>query len=258
MNVTFDTNTFDKVVRPYAKDPENPLFVKIHEAIKLRHIEGFICDSMITLEGIKADDRAKVFGSTLLASKITSDGNSSKIQLDLKMEQPLRRPLHPKQAERFAAALDFGIKLIGAPRIGMPRVEAPNGDPYAVETEAALSVRLDRFHNIAEAIEQRGLGSIPAQQLAKRFAGRNPPSNPWFKILGASQDIHETREVARAVAEWADGDSIAAHYGYANDIFCTGDEAGSGHLSILDSVNRAWLSTYGIRFATLQGLAAAL
>src|SRR5580704_1053326 len=155
MRVTFDTNTFDKAVRPllYPKDPDNSLFVKIHEAIKRCRIEGFICDSMITLEGIKADDRAKVFGSTSLNSKITPDEVSSVIRVDLKMEQPLRQPLHPKQAERFAAALDLGIKLIGAPRAGMPRLGNHNGDdPYAVETEDALSTRISRFHDIAEAI----------------------------------------------------------------------------------------------------------
>jgi hypothetical protein len=262
MRVTFDTNTFDKAVRPllYPKDPDNSLFVKIHEAIKRCRIEGFICDSMITLEGIKADDRAKVFGSTSLNSKITPDEVSSVIRVDLKMEQPLRQPLHPKQAERFAAALDLGIKLIGAPRAGMPRLGNHNGDdPYAVETEDALSTRISRFHDIAEAIERRGLGSVPAKRLALNFAGRAAPSNPWFKILGTVQDIHESREVARAIAEWADGDSIAAHYGYGNDVFCTGDEAKSGNISIFDSANRAWLAnTYGIRFATLKELAAAL
>lgn len=261
MKVTFDTNTFDKAVRPalYAKDPHNALFVKIHEAIKSGQVEGFICDTMITLEGIKVDDRASVFGSTSLNTTRRSDEKGSTIQLTLRMDQSLRQPVHPKQAERFAAAVDFGIKLLGAPRIGMPRVELPDGDPYAVETEAALAARIDRFHDLGRAIEQRELGSIPAKKVAQRFAARAAPSNPWFKILGAARDIHETREVARAVAEWPDGDSIAAHYGYANDVFCTGDEAGSGRPSILDSANRAWLeSTYGIRFATLQGLAAAI
>jgi hypothetical protein len=34
IKVTFDTNTFDKVVRPhvYAKDPEHGSFAKVHEA----------------------------------------------------------------------------------------------------------------------------------------------------------------------------------------------------------------------------------
>jgi hypothetical protein len=70
---------------------------------------------------------------------------------------------------------------------------------------------------------------------------------------------HETREVARAIAEWSDGDSVAAHYGYGNDFFCTGDEARPGHPSILDAANRAWLTAdFSVCFCTIPELAACL
>ena len=50
------------------------------------------------------------------------------------------------------------------------------------------------------------------------------PLGPWFKSFGNAKDIHEKREVARGVAEWADGDSVAArNYGYGNDFFCSLD-----------------------------------
>jgi hypothetical protein len=261
IKVTFDTNAFDKAVRPdvYAKEPDHDHFVKVCRAIKDGRVAGYICETMITLEGIKVDDRAKVFGSSTLVSKIGVQDNSSAIHIDLKMEQPLRTELHPKQAERFVAALDMGFKLLGAPRVGMPRVELPGSNPYAVETDAELPERLDRYFVVAEAIEHRGLGSIRAKQLAGRLAATSGATTPWFKVLGMAQDIHETREVARAIAEWADADSIAAHHGYGNDLFCTLDEARPGHPSVLDPANRAWLTaTYGIRFADLRELAASL
>ena len=68
------------------------------------------------------DDRAEVFGSTTLASRMAQEGPET-IHVNLRTEQPLRSPLHPKQAERFGAALAVGMKFLGAPRIGMPRVE---------------------------------------------------------------------------------------------------------------------------------------
>jgi hypothetical protein len=119
---------------------------------------------------------------------------------------------------------------------------------------------LDRYFELAQAVEDRGLGSVRAQQLARRFANAaQTMSGPWFKALGAARDIHETREVARAIAEWSDGDSIAAHYGYGNDFFCTGDEARPGHPSILDAANRAWLTAdFGVRFCAIPELAARL
>jgi hypothetical protein len=259
MKVTFDTNTFDKAARPhvYAKAPDHGSFVKIHEALKVGHLAGFLCDTIVTLEGIKVDDRAEVFGSTTLAANMVQE-NPETIHINLRTEQPLRAPVHPKQAERFSAALAMGMKFLGTPRVGMPRVEVLNVNPYVEESEEQLIKRLDRFFKLAKAIEDRGLGSIQAQQLAQRLANASQTMpTPWFKALGDARDVHETREVARAIAEWADGDSIAAHYGYGNDFFCTGDEARRGHVSILDAVNRAWLTTdFGIRFSTLRELAA--
>lgn len=259
LKVTFDTNTFDKAVRPqvYVKDPDHGNFVKVQEAVKDGRIAGFLCDVIVTLEGIKVDDRAEVFGSTTLATNIAEEGPEI-IRVNLRTEQPLRSPLHPKQAEQFGAALALGMRFLGAPRIGMSRVEVPNANPYATESEEQLSTRLNRYHELAEAIKARELGSIPAQRLAKQLANTaHIMPTPWFKALGAARDIHEKREVARAIAEWSDGDSIAAHYGYGNDFFCTGDVARRGRASILDAAHRAWLTAdFGVRFCTLRELAA--
>src|SRR5256885_1820430 len=73
-----------------------------------------------------------------------------------------------------------------------------------------------------------------------RYAGRRETAQgPWFTGLGAAKDIHARREVARAVAQWADGDSVAAHYAYGNDIFCTLDggkaETRRGEPAVLDA-----------------------
>jgi hypothetical protein len=112
IKITFDTNTFDKVVRPqvYARDPDHGRFMVIHEAIKDRRIAGFLCDAIVTLEGIKVDDRAEVLGSTTLTSEVAEEGPET-IRVDLCAEEPLRSPLHHKQAERFVAALALGINF---------------------------------------------------------------------------------------------------------------------------------------------------
>jgi hypothetical protein len=112
IKVTFDTNTFDKAARPhvYAKDPDHGSFVKVHEGVKDGRVKGFLSDPIVTLEGIKVDDRADVFGSTALASRITEEGCDT-IHVNLRTEQPLRSPLHPKQAERLGAALALGDEV---------------------------------------------------------------------------------------------------------------------------------------------------
>jgi hypothetical protein len=257
MRVTFDTNTFDKASRPaiYSRDPEHDGMIVVHEALKCGDIQGFISDTMITLEGITNAQRATVFGNTQTSSSFAQTAEDT-FTITITPEQVDRAPLHPKQAERFIEAFALGIRLLGAPRIGMPRAEEQF---YAVENPAMLGERLNRFFDILTKIEARGLGSSRAQAIAARFAGRESARSPWFTALGAATDIHETREVARAVAEWADGDSVAAHYAYGNHIFCTLDggkaETRRGEPAVLDADNRAWLTKeFGLQFSTLSEL----
>jgi hypothetical protein len=258
MRITFDTNTFDKASRPtiYPQNPELQEMIVVHEALKRGDIQGFLSDTALTLEGITNDQRATVFGSTQTRSSLTQTAEDT-FTITITPEQVDRAPLHPKQGERFIEAFSLGIRLLGAPRIGMPRAEEQF---YAVEDAAMLGERLNRFFKLVREIEARGLGSSRAQGIAARFAGRESAQGPWFRALGAASDIHETREVARAVAEWADGDSVAAHYAYGNNIFCTLDggkaETRRGEPAVLDVSNRAWLTEeFGIQFSTLGELA---
>ena len=259
LRVTFDTNTFDKVVRPnvYARDPNHADFVAVHEALKRGDILGFISETIITFEGIGKDQRASVFGTTELRSR-TEQVSDDTFVITMTPEQAARPPVHPKQAERFVAAFDLGFRLLmGAPRIGKPSVE---GDFYVSETPEALTQRLDRCVSILRAIEARGVGFSRAEALAEHWADRAAPNEPWYRVLGTARDIGEKREVARAIAEWSDADSIGAHYAYANDLFCTFDEAAAegrrGDAAVLDAENRQWLSSnFGIRFASRGDLA---
>jgi hypothetical protein len=136
LRVTFDTNTFDKVVRPnvYAKDPNYPEFVTVNDALKRGDILGFISETIITLEGVGKDQRAPVFGTTDLRSR-TEQVSEDPFMITKTPEQSARQLVHPKQVERFVAAFDLGVRLLGTPRIGMPRVE---GDFYALETPEDL------------------------------------------------------------------------------------------------------------------------
>lgn len=258
LTITFDTNTLDKVSRPalYSKDLGHAEMIEVHDALKRGDIQGFICDTALTLEGIGVDHRATVLGGTVARSSFAQQSEDT-FSLSIAPEQPDRRPVHPKQAERFREAFGLGLRLLGTPRVGMPRAEEQF---YTVEDPARIGQRLDRQVDLAREMEGRGLGCGRAQALAARLGGNTPPLGPWFKSFGNAKDIHEKREVARGVAEWADGDSVAAHYGYGNDFFCSLDsgkgESKRGDLAILDAVNRAWLSAdYGIQFITVIELA---
>jgi len=157
------------------------------------------------------------------------------------------------------AAISLGMRALGSPpRIGMQRIEDPGHTIYIDEPdEAQLGARLDKSVEVVQEMETRGVGVAQAQRLAEQFARRDNVNESWFRSLGRARDRNEDRAVQRAIAEWADGDSIASHIGYGLDLFCTEDIGNSaGASSILDNRNRAWLtSTYGIVFVTLTELA---
>jgi hypothetical protein len=259
MRVTFDSNVYDKVVRPamYPRDPEIREMIVVHQALKDGRIQGFTCETVITLEGIGRDDRAMVFGSTHSRRSVAQIAEDT-FAITLTTEQPDRRPVHPKQRERLIEAFRLGVRLLGAPRVGIPQAETQF---HVIEDPAMQHQRLGRFVSLLRQIEERGLGSARAVKIAARYVPPEDLKRLWFTALGAAaKDITERREIARAVAEWADADTIAAHYGYGNDVFCTLDfakaETKRGEPAVFDSDNRAWLThNFGIQFVTLARLA---
>ncbi|MCU1312744.1 MAG: hypothetical protein JWM54_501 [Acidobacteriaceae bacterium] len=115
-------------------------------------------------------------------------------------------------------------------------------DEHDVPTSTA---RGNRWGKILQTIEQRGVGAAALAALDEELRKPNSES-----------DAENT--FASAMGEWADGDSIAAHIAYGNDVFCTHDRSKSaGRKSILDADNREWLAErYNVEFATIEELAA--
>jgi hypothetical protein len=262
-SVTFDTNTVDKAARPerHPKDPAQADFQKVHDALKAGILRGLFCETVATLEGIQRVDRARVFGSTYLATRhsepeVQADGGIVH-RVNVEATQPGRRPLHEENARRLAVALRLGFRALPVPRIAMPRIDDPDKRIYIYEDENAVSPRLDRFFEAARAIEARGFGMVPITKIAARLANRAGVTEPWYSSLDRA-DSAEEKEISNAIAEWADGDTVAAHISFQVDYLCTGDRP-RARSSIFDPTERAWLAaTYGVRFVTISELAALL
>ena len=120
--------------------------------------------------------------------------------------------------------------------------------------------RMDKVNELATEIGARGVGHARAQLLGVSLSEGAGVCQPefWYQGLLRTEGSAERKQVNEAVAECADGDSIAAHYGHGIDLFCTEDFGKSARgASVLDACNRKWLSdTFGIRFVTLAELAA--
>jgi hypothetical protein len=288
MKATFDTNALDRAARPerHPKDPRQPDFIRLHEAIKAGRLKGYFSETIVTLEGIENKDRVDVLGHTQLSTEIQS-AEENTIHINVTPRQN-RKPLHHEVFARIEAARKIGMRALRGPaRPGWIRINDVDGSFFEPDrSEEGLSERLDRASRVASAIEARGVGFVVVKSLAAYFSERDradvaanqekafalveemlaraglhapriPVEEPWFTSLLRAKDIHEERQVQRAIAEWADADSVAAHVGYGIDFFCTEDEGKTGGASsVLDAANRAWLqATYSVKFVTLSGLA---
>src|SRR5271155_643227 len=105
MRVTFDTNALSDVITPETSQ-RSALGVaggkKVRAEVEAGHVQGFLCETLVTLEGIKNADRSTVFGSTAVDTAYqhgtAPDGNGV-TYINMRAEQTARKPLDQRQAD---------------------------------------------------------------------------------------------------------------------------------------------------------------
>lgn len=241
MKVTFDSNTYRRVVDPsvFGKDPNLPEFQKIHDAICNGRIEARVCETLATLEGIQKAQRGQYFSAAG-----TSRGS-------------LHPGLHPIVQKWREAAIVLGVRFMRAPRIGLERPPELKDSDFVQESDQEQSDRINKFMVLCRDLEGRGVGRAALTGIGSSIHNRVGTTGPWFSALNQAADIHEERRIQRGVGEWADGDTVAAHHAYGNDYLCTEDAGNSADgPSVFDHTTRAWLTAnYGVRFVTIKNLA---
>jgi hypothetical protein len=109
-------------------------------------------------------------------------------------------------------------------------------------------------------ILKRGVGRAVGIELGLKYSAHAGASKPelFQQGFGRACDRAERKRVAKVVREWADGNSVAAHYGFGIDLFCSEDfRRSTSGPSVLDFDSRNWLrEEFGIQFVTLAELAA--
>jgi hypothetical protein len=261
MRVTFDTNALNDLISPEtsqrgARGTANG--IKVRAAIEAGRVQGFFCETLVTLEGIQRKDRPSVLGSTRLESEIKPTGENT-INISLTVKQD-RKPLDSEFTVKIQSAKNLGLQALRAPaRMGWIRIKDEDGTFFAPDgSTTELLDRMDKVNEMATTIAVHGVGQASAVTLGLQLLAREgiPQPTLWFQGLRYAYGNSERQKVAKAVAEWADGDSVAAHYGYGNDLFCSEDFGkNASTASILDDDNRAWLTdTFGVRFVTMAQL----
>lgn len=268
MRVTFDTNTYRPVVEPdrYVNHPDHSIYVDLNHAIRGGRITPFIGEALFTIEAIRRAARAPYLAGrrplTQVAESSTPEGRI-KATATIGPDHAQHPGLSTREIERLETALQLGFRLLAQPRIGTPRPDPVRLDlyPERFASDADIDQRQVCFFEAVNAIEARGVGFAIAKAIGDRARKRARRPATWFELLEQDQFFNdeERKEIAAAVGEWVDGDNIAAHVAYCNEIFCTEDKAGKGRPSIMNADNRSWLGrTYGTRFATPRELQALL
>ncbi len=245
MKITFDSNTWRKVASPdnFPKDPIICDYKIIRDAINNGKIIPFISETVFTLEAIKKIDRKQFFKDykaiqTFYVSEL--DDGYVKIQFTIGPNPSAHPGNNDFLKEHFADAVSLGFNIINLPRVAGITNKDIEGYKYKMDTET-LTKYLEKVFEVGKRITEMEAGDFEINKLAIKY---NPHAG--LHGIGDAPDS-ENGIIAKAIAEWADGDSVASHIAIDGDYFCTNDQAlSSGVKSVFSVTNLAILKAeYG-------------
>jgi hypothetical protein len=232
MKITFDSNVWRWVVAPEDTPAHKDLSIyrEINRLCSDGLIDGYLSGSMFAWEAVTRPERKDVLNKdrgNIALSELEGVGDCLRRTITIGPDPTA----HPGTPEKFIyyleKARELGFKVMHIPRLGYlsnPDLTEMDWADYDVSIE-------ERFADVVEVIESWGCGMSQLQSIGHRYA------TDWLKAMEIAP-ASEIQKVATAVAEWADGDSIAIHLAYGNDIFCTEDNAkGAGQHSVMASKN---------------------
>lgn len=255
MKIIFDSNVWQIIAIPDEFPNEICLvdFKKIRQAIIDKRIEAFLSETVFTIEAIRKVERQNFFSSNKAKldfhETVTDDGV---INLGISIG-PVKgidfndRPILKKY---FDEAIKLGFKIVRLPRITGMVNEEIEIVRYKQEGEELYNFH-DKVFEVVQKIESRGAGMAQIQHIGKLYDTVN-----WIKGLKIAPET-EVNKIAKAAAEWADGDSVSISIALGCNFFCTRDQAkGAGIKSIFSLNNLTWLKNdYGFETILPEDLA---
>ena len=252
MKITFDSNIWRKVASPdkFPKEPSISDFRVINEAIGQKKIIPFLCETIFTLEAIQRKDRKNFFSD--YRPKFNTNVQESEngmIELLFSMgPDPSAHPgNNPYLESHLKDASEIGFKIIKFPRIS--GVINPDIDKYFYKHNDFATYH-EKVCEVGRIIEKRQAGIFHIKEIGLKY------NRLWTKGIEVAP-VHEEGNIAKAIAEWADGDSVACHIAVGGKYFCTRDIARkAGEKSVLSQENIEWLkSEYNFEIISPEDLA---
>ena len=224
-SVTFDSNVWEIIVDEDKRNNSNPIYTKLYELINNGPIQPYFFAGLATMETIKKKDRKEHYANYKAGLYMSIDGEEVSSHNESgghEISEYLNRVV--------PQALELGFRFTHLPRIGASNLNIP--DKYwAPDEKYSMKERQKRSFKCVQYIESLGAGK---GKLMNELGASNSGLVQKTKIDNSVTD----NKYSKAVGEWADGDALAANYGYGIDCFCTNDRASdAGCSSIFHSTN---------------------
>jgi hypothetical protein len=262
IKVTFDTNVFTRLIE-LPESSDKMYYKTILKAIESETIKGYFSDTFVTLEGVMKNQRPEIFGSRKISSYASSDNpHTINLNIGASMLKPNLAQYHIITVESL---FKLGLRgLRGPAYLGDNFIIPIDIDIYEPTTLDDLIKVRDIMANIEVAIAKKNIetgenvGKCRAIDLGLNWLRREQRNGEiWYQGLALRRDKKEHDKVVKAIAEWADAESIIRHIGYGFDYFCTSDMGNSvKNTSIFDDKHRKWLEDkFMVKFVTPKELA---
>ena len=254
MKIIFDSNVWRIIATPgrFPNEPSINEFQAIRKGIEVGKIDPYISETVFTIEAIKRTERKKVIGNKKAkfdTKEEVTDSGFIDMTFTMSPSKVLDFNNNPILKNHFDDAVNLGFKITRLPRIS---------DFTNEEVEKVIFIQLgddlieylDKVFEVGRKIETHGAGIFHIQQIGLKY------DKIWFKGIKIAPD-HEKGNIAKAAAEWADGDSVAICIALNCDYYCTRDQAkGAGTQSVLSNQNLTWLKNdYGFEIISPEDLA---
>ncbi len=248
VKVCFDTNVYNRIF----DEPQRDIYRKIID----KTIEPYISETIFTLEGIQRKDRKEVLSKqkAKIDSNIESENSEFKMTLKICSSKKSHISLTDQQKKRLFIAESLGFKILLTFRLaGFINTELMS--LYSRMIMKHENNENETFATCARYIEDKLFAGkfILAKDLSHRYSSTNFSEN--IKKLMNDKKVGNNK-IAKFIAEWSDGDSIAAAVAYGMDYFCTNDQAKSANFnSVFLECNRMSIEKeFGIKIVSAQEL----
>jgi len=252
VKVTFDTNVWRRVVEIEIDSRDE--YQKLRCRIENKDVEPFICEIALSLESISRKDRPQFWESYIPQMEVTGSFDNTQYSgvFSISPDTSKHPGMHPILQRKLVEAQRLGFKVLRMTNFGTVRCPEIPDSMYTDFSEKNFWVYCERVAQCSDYIASNGWGRAHYETLKNEY---NLVGSSVINCLSKIPP-EKSKAFGDAIAEWVDGDSIAAHFGYSNEYFCTEDRGkDAGKSSVFYEENLADLKqAFGLKIVSMSEL----